>query len=116
MPIMPDGFNTYTTKDGKWAPLEPENLGMSLSVEGRRVFSYDQETGVLNLNEASFPVGTLESIAEEIKAGNEVGVRLPLQQGSVRLRGLKEVRYFTPEELVSEDRPTPSQSTNPYTE
>ena len=82
--------------------METKHVEMSLSVAGEKLYSYDQDSGLLKLNREKLPEGFLEQIAQEIEQnpqGITIGINdLPLPF----LEGVKKVEYLSPEEMIAE--------------
>ena len=107
MPIKDmDLGHVETLVEGKWVPVDAENVKMSLSVGDKKLFYYDQDAGVLKLNKDEIPEGLLEQISRQIEQnleGIEVGIKLPFEREPTLLKGVKAVLYFTPEEVLVEE-------------
>ena len=75
---------------------------MSLSREGTLILDYDSDSGILRLNRDQVPEGTLEKLSKQIENGEEVCISIrPLTRTQTLLKGIKQVRYLSPEEKTS---------------
>ena len=101
MPIRDNGMGLETLQDGKWVPVIPERA--SMGIDGRRIFDYDQKTGILKFNGKMLPEGALEMMAAEFQSkstseqGAEVTFLNPMT-GEITLTGVRSIQALTQEE------------------
>ena len=104
MPLISDGMNMYTMRDGKMVPIVSEREVMGFG--GKKVYEYNGNKGILKLNPEIFPPNSLEQITQAAKA-REGGITFDLEMVPLGVKsfvGVKEVLAMTPEEQVYEDK------------
>lgn len=105
MPLKDGPNGLETLQDGKWVPVNPTKA--SFGIDGKIMYDYDQESGVLKLNPLTFPRGGLEEIAAAIESSPDKRLNFALSGepfGTLYLNGVRSVQYLTPEEIPVPER------------
>ncbi|MEK6841808.1 MAG: hypothetical protein AABX91_01515 [Nanoarchaeota archaeon] len=105
MPVIHDGMNTYTMRNGKMVLVSPEHETMGAN--GQTVYDYTGASGVLKLNPTMIPEGALEQMAQAVERHKEKGIEVRLAVGPLGEKifpGVKRIIPLSPEEMKYESR------------
>ena len=103
MPVIHDGMNTYTMKDGKRVLVVPEHEAAGM--DGQTIYDYTGASGVLKLNPTMVPPGALEQMAQAVERHKEKGIEVRLAVGPLGEKifpGVKRIIPLSPEEMKYE--------------
>ncbi|HLC78591.1 MAG TPA: hypothetical protein VJH92_05700 [Candidatus Nanoarchaeia archaeon] len=103
MAMINNGDGMYAIING----VEEELVPTSYAIDRKRMYQFDQNSGVLKVNREILPEGALEKMSKAIIDNPEgITVNIPiLLSPPARLQKVKEVRYLSEAEIrvVSED-------------
>ena len=103
MAMINNGDGMYAIING----VEEELVPTSYAIDRKRMYQFDQNSGVLKVNREILPEGALEKMSKAIIDNPEgITVNIPiLLSPPARLQKVKEVRYLSEAEtrVVSED-------------
>ncbi len=104
---MDEGESMYVVRNGIREEIQPT----SYAIDGKKVYDFDPDSGILKLNRGMLSEGTLEKMSKLIgESPDGISITIPIPLNSpAQLQRVREVRYLSENEIDMEriEVPTP---------